>query len=67
MNAPYEARQLKRERATKAAMQASLALVLIPEGLYEAELIDVRRFDNAFGERAGLVFAIVPGRAREPS
>ena len=35
--------------------------VLVPEGLYEAALSDVRRFSNAFGERAGLVFEIVAG------
>jgi hypothetical protein len=35
--------------------------VLVPEGLYEAALVDVRRFANAFGERAGLVFEIVSG------
>lgn len=35
--------------------------VLIPEGLYEAALVAVRRFTNAFGERAGLVFEVVGG------
>lgn len=34
---------------------------LIPEGWHLAELIDVRRFANAFGERAGLVFSISTG------
>lgn len=36
--------------------------VLIPEGLYLAELIDVRRFANTFGERLGLAFRISTGR-----
>ena len=34
---------------------------LVPEGWHRAELIDVRRFANAFGERAGLVFSISTG------
>jgi len=38
------------------------APVLIPEGLHLAELIDVRRFANAFGERVGLVFRVSTGR-----
>jgi hypothetical protein len=36
--------------------------ILIPEGLHLAELIDVRRFANAFGERVGLVFRVSTGR-----
>ena len=36
--------------------------ILIPEGLHLAELIDVRRFANAFGERVGLVFRVNTGR-----
>lgn len=35
--------------------------VVVPEGLYEAELVGVRRFTNAFGERAALVFQIIAG------
>lgn len=35
--------------------------VLVPEGIHEAELVDVRRFANAFGERVGLVFRIAAG------
>ena len=31
---------------------------LVPEGVYSAELIDVRRFTNSFGDRVGLVFKI---------
>lgn len=34
---------------------------LVPEGWHLAELIDVRRFVNIFGERAGLVFGISIG------
>ena len=36
--------------------------VLVPEGLHLAELIDVRRFGNVFGDRVGLVFRISAGR-----
>ena len=34
---------------------------LVPEGAYGAELIDVRRFTNSFGDRVGLVFKIDKG------
>ena len=34
---------------------------LVPEGVYESVLVDVRRFANVFGERVGLVFAIEGG------
>ena len=34
---------------------------LVPEGVYSAELIDVRRFTNSFGDRVGLVFKIDKG------
>ena len=34
---------------------------LVPEGWHLAELIDVRRFANVFGERVGLVFKIASG------
>lgn len=36
--------------------------VLVSEGLHLAELIDVRRFGNVFGDRVGLVFRISTGR-----
>lgn len=36
--------------------------VLVPEGLHLAELIDVRRFGNVFGDRVGLVFRISTGQ-----
>ena len=36
--------------------------VLVPEAVYEADLVDVRRFSNVFGERVGLVFKITSGR-----
>ncbi len=35
--------------------------VLVSEGLQQAELIDVRRFGNVFGDRVGLVFRINTG------
>jgi hypothetical protein len=34
---------------------------LVPEGIHEAELVDVRRFSNVFGDRVGLAFRIVTG------
>ena len=34
---------------------------LLPEGVYEAVLADVRRFTNSFGERVGLVFTVEGG------
>lgn len=34
---------------------------LVPEAIYEADLVDVRRFSNVFGERVGLVFKIASG------
>lgn len=39
--------------------EADPALVL--EGIYEADLVEVRRFSNVFGERVGLVFKIASG------
>lgn len=33
--------------------------ILVPEGIYEAALVEIRRFTNAFGERIGLVFELV--------
>ena len=35
--------------------------VLVPEAVYEADLVNVRRFSNVFGERVGLVFKIASG------
>lgn len=35
--------------------------VLIPEGVYEAELVDVQPFTRTFGPRMGLVFEVVGG------
>ena len=37
---------------------------LVPEGLYEAALIDVRPFANVHGQRLGLVFEITAGLYR---
>lgn len=34
---------------------------LVPEAVYEADLVDVRQFANVFGERVGLVFKIASG------
>lgn len=34
---------------------------LVPEGLHEAELVNVRRFENAFGKRVAFVFRIEDG------
>lgn len=34
---------------------------LVDEGLHEADLVDVRRFANVFGQRVGLVFRIAIG------
>jgi hypothetical protein len=36
--------------------------VLVPEGVYEAELVGVKDFSNAFGQRVGLVFKIASGQ-----
>ena len=38
--------------------------VLVPEAVYEADLVEVRRFSNVFGERVGLVFKIASGPHR---
>lgn len=35
--------------------------VMVPEGVYPAKLMRVIRFENSFGERAGLVFEIQSG------
>jgi hypothetical protein len=45
----------------QSAMYGSPEPGLVPEGIYEARLIDVRRFTNVYGERVGLVFAIAAG------
>ena len=34
---------------------------LIPPGVYHAQLDDVQRFSNSFGDRLGLVFAVTKG------
>jgi len=36
--------------------------VLVPEGIYEAKLVEVKDFSNAFGQRVGLVFKIISGQ-----
>ena len=35
--------------------------VLVPEGIHNAELIDVQPFESTFGARVGLVFRLVGG------
>lgn len=42
-------------------MTALARAVLIPEGVYQAELVDVQPFTNSFGQRMGLVFAVIEG------
>lgn len=36
--------------------------VLVPEGVYEAKLVEIKEFSNAFGNRVGLVFKITTGQ-----
>jgi hypothetical protein len=45
----------------RSVLYAEPELALVPEGIHEAELVDVRRFSNVFGERVGLVFKIASG------
>ena len=45
----------------RSVLYAEAEPALVPEGIYEADLVDVRRFTNAFGERVGLVFEIATG------
>ena len=45
----------------RSVLYAKPGPVLVPEGVYEAALVEIRRFTNAFGERAGLVFEIERG------
>lgn len=40
---------------------APLSQMLVPEGVYQAKLIEVREFTNAFSPRIGLVFVIIHG------
>lgn len=39
----------------RSVLYAEAEPVLVPEAVYEADLVDVRRFSNVFGERVGLV------------
>lgn len=34
---------------------------IVPQGVHDAKLIEVRQFSNSFGQRIGLVFEIVAG------
>lgn len=45
----------------RSVLYAGAEPVLVPEGIHDAELVEVRRFSNAFGERVGLVFRITGG------
>ena len=36
--------------------------ILFPEGVYEAKLVEIKDFSNAFGQRVGLVFKITSGQ-----
>ena len=45
----------------RSVLYAGAEPVLVPEAVYEADLVDVRRFSNVFGERVGLVFKIASG------
>ena len=45
----------------RSVLYAEAEPVLVPEAVYEADLVDVRRFSNVFGERVGLVFKIANG------
>jgi hypothetical protein len=45
----------------RSVLYAPPEVVLVPEAVYEADLVDVRRFSNVFGERLGLVFKIASG------
>ena len=45
----------------RSVLYAEAEPVLVPEAVYEATLVDVRRFSNVFGERVGLVFKIASG------
>lgn len=46
----------------RSVLYKSPELILIPEGVYEAELVEVKEFTNAFGQRVGLVFKITTGQ-----
>ena len=48
----------------RSVLYGSGGVELIPEGLYEAALVDVRPFNNPHGQRIGLVFEITAGLYR---
>jgi hypothetical protein len=35
---------------------------IIPDGTYKAQLVEVKEFTNAFGDRLGFLFEIIEGR-----
>jgi hypothetical protein len=39
----------------------ALGPVLVPEGVYEARLVDVQPFDNAHGQRVALIYELGDG------
>lgn len=49
---------------SRSVLYEKTVIDIIPEGVYEAVLVDVRGFANAFGERVGLVFKIDSGPHR---
>lgn len=67
MQVSMSVQKLKKQADKREAIQNGSVLYgitelgLIPEGWHLAELIDVRKFTNAFGKRAGLVFSISTG------
>lgn len=47
--------------AVIAKPKAPKQAVAIPDGTYRAQLVEVKEFSNAFGDRLGFVFEIVSG------
>lgn len=45
----------------RSVLYGQQAAELVPEGLYEAALVEVRPFANVHGQRLGLVFEITAG------
>ena len=45
----------------RSVLYAQAESALVTEGIHEADLVEVRRFSNVFGERVGLVFKIASG------
>ena len=47
--------------AVIAKPKAPKQAVAIPDGTYRAQLVEVKEFTNAFGDRLGFVFEIIEG------